>query len=31
VWAFGCVLYEMLWGTRTFTGATTTDVLLAVV
>jgi len=30
VWAFGCVLYEMLTGRRTFTGATSTDVLAAI-
>jgi hypothetical protein len=31
LWAFGCVLYEMLSGTRAFEGATVTDVLAAVV
>jgi eukaryotic-like serine/threonine-protein kinase len=31
VWAFGCVLYEMLTGARAFGGATTTDVLVAVI
>ena len=31
VWAFGCVLYEMLTGTRAFAGAEITDVLAAVV
>ena len=31
VWAFGCVLYEMLTGCRTFTGETVTDVIAAVV
>jgi Tol biopolymer transport system component len=30
VWAFGCVLYEMLAGRPVFEGATTTDVLAAV-
>ncbi len=30
VWAFGCVLYEMLTGRRAFDGATTTDILAAV-
>jgi serine/threonine-protein kinase len=31
IWAFGCVLYEMLIGEPAFTGETTTDVLAAVV
>ena len=31
IWAFGCVLYEMLTGTRTFAGEELTDVLAAVV
>jgi serine/threonine protein kinase len=31
VWAFGCVLYELLTGVRAFTGETTTDVLAAVI
>jgi Tol biopolymer transport system component len=30
IWAFGCVLYEMLTGQQTFTGETTTDVLAKV-
>jgi eukaryotic-like serine/threonine-protein kinase len=31
IWAFGCVLYEMLTGTRAFDGGDMTDVLGAVV
>ena len=31
IWAFGCVLWEMLTGHRTFDGETVTDVLAAVV
>jgi len=30
IWAFGCVLYEMLSGKAAFTGETTTDILAAV-
>ncbi|HVQ13055.1 MAG TPA: protein kinase [Vicinamibacterales bacterium] len=30
IWAFGCVLYEMLTGRAAFTGATITDTLVAV-
>ena len=31
IWAFGCVLYEMLSGRRPFVGETTTDVLTAII
>ena len=31
IWAFGCVLYEMLTGTRAFPGEDVTDTLAAVV
>jgi serine/threonine-protein kinase len=31
VWAFGCVLYEMLTGRRAFPGASATDILPAVI
>ena len=31
IWAFGCVLYEMLTGRRAFEGETVTDVLSAIV
>ena len=31
IWAFGCVLFEMLAGTRAFPGDSVTDVLVAVV
>jgi serine/threonine-protein kinase len=30
IWAFGCVLYEMLTGRRAFDGATTMDVIAAI-
>src|SRR5260370_22797135 len=30
IWAFGCVLYEMLSGKQAFTGETTSDILAAV-
>ena len=31
IWAFGCVLFEMLTGTKTWTGRTVTDVIAALV
>jgi serine/threonine-protein kinase len=31
IWAFGCILYEMLTGRRAFVGSTTVDVLGAIV
>jgi len=31
IWAFGCVLYEMLTGARAFCGETTTDTLASVI
>jgi Tol biopolymer transport system component len=31
IWAFGCVLYEMLTGQRTFGGETTSDVIAAII
>jgi serine/threonine-protein kinase len=30
IWSFGCVLYEVLTGARTFKGATTTEVLAGI-
>ena len=30
IWAFGCVMYEMLCGRATFAGETTTDTLVAI-
>ena len=30
IWAFGCVLYEMLTGKQAFHGETTSDILAAV-
>jgi tetratricopeptide (TPR) repeat protein len=31
IWAFGCIVYEMLTGRRAFTGETATDVLASIV
>ena len=31
IWAFGCVLYEMLTGTKTFEGESATDILGAII
>ncbi len=31
VWAFGCVLFEMMSGRQTFSGETLTDILASVV
>jgi len=31
IWAFGCVLYEMLTGARAFNGETTSDVIAAII
>ena len=30
IWSFGCVLYEMLTGTRAFAGETTSDLIVAI-
>ena len=30
IWAFGCVLYEMLTGHRAFAGASTSDTIAAI-
>jgi Tol biopolymer transport system component len=31
IWAFGCVLYEMLTGRMTFSGETTSDIIAAII
>ena len=31
IWAFGCVLWEMLTGTRAFAGTTSTEILAAII
>ena len=31
IWAFGCIVFEMLTGTATFSGESTTDILADVV
>jgi serine/threonine-protein kinase len=31
IWAFGCVLYEILTGRRAFSGATSTEILAAII